>query len=101
MGRLYGADEGLLKRKLPHKIVTSAGLRGMTGWTADPYSIQVMQEHGMDISVHRAKNLTQKMVDEADLILTMEKQQVLIVESRFPESKGKVIRLANIMTMIS
>lgn len=85
--------EGLLKKRLPNKNIFSAGLRGMTGWTADPFSIQVMQENGIDISNHRAKNLTKQMVENADLILTMEKHQVDIVESRFPESKGKVMRL--------
>ncbi|MCM1130013.1 MAG: low molecular weight phosphotyrosine protein phosphatase [Alistipes senegalensis] len=85
--------EGILKKRLPWKTVVSAGLRGMTGWTADPTSTRVMLEHGIDISAHRARNLTRQMVDEADLILTMEKQQTQAVESRFPEAKGKVMRL--------
>ena len=65
----------------------------MTGWTADPSSIRIMHEHGIDISSHRAKNLTQQMIAEADLILTMEKEQTRVVESRFPESRGKTMRL--------
>ncbi len=85
--------EGLLKEKLPEKTITSAGLRGMTGWTADPSSIRIMESHGIDIQAHRARNLTRQMIEEADLILTMEAQQTLTVESRFPQAKGKVMRL--------
>ena len=85
--------EGLLKEKFPEKIISSAGLRGMTDWTADPSSVRIMQKHGMDISSHRARNLTRQMIEEADLILTMEAQQTQLVESRFPEARGKVIRL--------
>lgn len=85
--------EGILKKRLPRKTIVSAGLRGMTGWTADPTSARVMLEHGIDISTHRARNLTREMVEEADLILTMEQQQTQAVESRFPEAKGKVMRL--------
>lgn len=65
----------------------------MTGWTADPSSIQIMKENGIDISSHRAQNLTKEMIIQADLILTMEKHQTLTVEARFPESKGKVMRI--------
>ena len=85
--------EGLLKRKFPEKTITSAGLRGMTGWTADPFSIRIMEEQGMDIHAHRARNLTLPMIEKADLILTMEAQQTRSVESRFPEANGKVMRL--------
>lgn len=85
--------EGILKKRLPWKTIVSAGLRGMTGWTADPTSTRVMLENGIDISAHRARNLTRQMVEEADLILTMEQHQTQAVESRFPEAKGKVMRL--------
>lgn len=85
--------EGLLKKKFPEKTITSAGLRGMSGWTADPSSIRIMQKHGVDISSHRARNLTRIMIEEADLILTMEAHQTQSVEFRFPEAQGKVMRL--------
>jgi protein-tyrosine phosphatase len=86
--------EGLLRERFPDKIVSSAGLLDITAdWTADPSSVRVMREHGIDISSHRAKTLTLQMVEDADLILTMEEQQTRTVESRFPEAKGKVMRL--------
>jgi protein-tyrosine phosphatase len=85
--------EGLLRQKCPGLIVTSAGLMGMTGWTADPSSILIMREMGIDITAHRGRNLTEDMVNAADLILTMEAQQTHTVETRFPQSRGKVVRL--------
>ncbi|NLC23258.1 MAG: low molecular weight phosphotyrosine protein phosphatase, partial [Oxalobacter sp.] len=45
------------------------------------------------ITSHRARNLTREMIEQANLILTMEEQQTRTVESRFPEAQGKVMRL--------
>lgn len=85
--------EGFLKRELPEKIVMSAGISAMTGYSADPLSVQLMQKHGIDISAHRAQNLTDWMVDAADLILTMETEQTRFVEAAYPSFAGRIMRL--------
>lgn len=85
--------EGLLKQALPDKAVCSAGLCAMVGEPADPLSVQLMWEHGIDISAHRAQNLASWMVHEADLILTMDGEQQRYIESKYPAARGKVMRL--------
>lgn len=85
--------EGLLKRALPEKSVRSAGIGAMIGYPADPFSIQLMQEQGIDISAHRAQSLTSWMVSEADIILVMDQDQKRFVEQKYSTSKGKVFRL--------
>ena len=86
--------EGLLKQRYPDKHVTSAGLRDITvGWSADPFAIRVMKEHGIDISHHRAKLLTADLLKKADLVLTMEKEQSDVVRSAFPGYPGKILRI--------
>jgi protein-tyrosine phosphatase len=85
--------EALLKRALPAKTVRSAGLGALVGHPAHPFSVQVMQEQGIDISAHRARALVASMVSEADLILTMDMDQRRHVETRYVGSKGKVFRL--------
>lgn len=85
--------EGLLKQAMPGKAVCSAGLSAMVGEPADPLSVQLMREHGIDISGHRAQNLASWMIHEADLILTMDGDQQRFIESHYPLARGKVMRL--------
>jgi len=49
--------------------VRSAGTWALDGSPAAPYARQVMAERGLDISDHRAHELTAQDVAEADLIL--------------------------------
>jgi protein-tyrosine phosphatase len=85
--------EGLFKQALPGKAVCSAGISALVGEPADPLSIQLMREHGIDISAHRAKSLAAWMVKEADLIVTMDQNQRRFIEHAYPASRGKVMRL--------
>jgi len=48
--------------------VKSAGLLAQT---VNPRAIEVMHEVGIDISQQTAKNLSQEMIDWADLIITL------------------------------
>ncbi len=85
--------EGLLKQALPNKTIRSAGLNALIGHPADPFSVQLMAERGIDISAHRAQNISLQLVRQADLILTMDREQKKAVESTYVESRGKVFRL--------
>ena len=85
--------EALLRRALPGTTIRSAGLQAMIGHPADPFAVQLMAEQGLDITSHRAQQISSQLVREADLILTMDREQKKAVESRYVESKGKVYRL--------
>jgi protein-tyrosine phosphatase len=85
--------EGLFKQALQDKAVCSAGISAMVGEPADPMSIQLMWEHGIDISEHRARSLAGWMISETDLIVTMDQDQKRFIEQRYPTSRGKVIRI--------
>ena len=86
--------EAFLKARLPNANVASAGLqRATVGWDADPYSVRAMAEHGIDISGHRAQQLTASFLADVDVILTMEEDQVDIVRHRFPGFRGDVRRI--------
>lgn len=85
--------EGLFKQALPDKAVFSAGLSAMVGDQADPLSIQLMWECGIDIRAHRARGLAGWMISETDLIVTMDLDQKRFIEQRYPTSKGKVMRI--------
>ena len=83
-----------MKQRYPDKNIGSAGLREITaGWSADPFSIRVMKENGIDISRHRARLLTSSLLKNVDLVITMEKEQSDVVKYSFPNFKGKIIRV--------
>ena len=89
--------EALLSLKLkntePTVTVSSAGLGAMIGHPADPLSIELAQHLGLDISQHRARQMTPEIVFSSELILTMTKDQQLQVEQQYPGVRGRVHRL--------
>jgi len=87
--------EGLLKHYLkdshPKVMVESAGTHALIGMPADQNSIEILQERGIDISAHRARQLKHELIGWSDLILVMEKSHFKEVVARFPSATGKVI----------
>ena len=82
--------EGLLQIMLPESKVSSAGIFAMVDYPADPHSINLMREKGIDISSHIARQIDEQMVLEADLILTMEHRHNKKIQSMFLGTTGKV-----------
>ena len=80
--------EGFLRRDLgtqgSRTRVESAGL---LDWDqpADPAAVTAMVAHGVDISAHRSRPLTQVDLEEVDLILTMTREHVREVVITHPD----------------
>ena len=85
--------QALLAQKLPGANVTSAGLGALVGRPADPLSVQVAAQHGLDLTPHRAQQVMGWMCQQADLILVMEQNQVASLERQFPSVRGKTFRI--------
>ncbi|GAB3627450.1 phosphotyrosine protein phosphatase [Pandoraea terrae] len=83
--------EALLRAKVPGLRILSAGLNAAVGMPADPHVIRLMRERGFDVGAHRGRQLQGWMIQAADLILVMERQQRLAVEALFPICRGKVL----------
>jgi len=73
--------------------VESAGLGALVGHSASEHSVELMRERGIDISSHRARQLTPEMVGTADLILVMESRHKKSLETADAAVRGKVFRL--------
>lgn len=54
------------------------------------HAVTVMTERGIDISSHQAQTITSKLVDWADLILTMTTAHRQHVKAKFVGAEGKV-----------
>ncbi|MDM0018626.1 low molecular weight protein-tyrosine-phosphatase [Variovorax saccharolyticus] len=85
--------EGLIAAALPNAQVTSAGLGALVGEPADAIACELMQQRGISIDGHRARQISLDACQRADLILVMDVAQRRAVEERYLFASGKVFRL--------
>jgi protein-tyrosine phosphatase len=88
--------EAMLAQALPDHEVNSAGTGALIGKPADPMSIQLMAEQGIDITAHRAQQISSGLVSKAELILVMDAEQKRYIESRYVGTRGKVFLLCGL-----
>lgn len=92
--------EGLLRHKLVQQGLAdefeaaSAGVWTHDGCPATEYAVAAMAERGIDISAHRSRNLTEQIVADAALILTMTRGHAEAIRAEFPACASKVYLLS-------
>ena len=82
--------EILLKQYKPNLNIFSSGLAALIGKPADPMSVDLMQQKGLNLEHHRAQQINRVLISSSDLILTMEKKHINAIQAQFPESRGKI-----------
>ncbi len=88
--------EALLREALRGQediVVESAGLGALVGHPASEFAVELMDERGLDINSHRARQIEPDLVNAADLILVMESRHKKTIDSVEPTVRGKVHRL--------
>jgi len=90
--------QGLLEKKLKDTKrtdveVLSAGIMPIVGTPATANTREVLSKLGIDVSGHRAVQLTKELIDESDIILVMEKIHEERVLNVAPEAKNRVFLL--------
>jgi low molecular weight protein-tyrosine phosphatase len=92
--------EALLKHSLRNgkvpAVVESAGISALVGYPADPLAQALMACRGLDLSSHRARQLTRDLVRAFDLVLVMEAGQQRYVEQLDASARGRVHRIGRI-----
>ncbi|APE32088.1 phosphotyrosine protein phosphatase [Halomonas aestuarii] len=83
----------MLARNLPDRRVESAGLGALVGHGVEPTARELAEADGLDLSDHHARQLTGKMLTEADLVLVMSEGQRHAVADLAPEALGKTMLL--------
>lgn len=73
--------------------VTSAGLAAMTAQPIDAMAGAVLAEHGIDASMHRARQLTAEMLRASDVVLAMEKFHLTRIIKLAPDAADKAFLL--------
>lgn len=80
--------------EIQHEIkIASAGLYTLSDLPASEEAIVLMEREGLDITGHRSRVLDVRMVDDADLILTMGSSHRDEILERFPETGSRVYTL--------
>jgi protein-tyrosine phosphatase len=76
-------------------VVESAGIAALSGHPADPVAVALLAERGLDLTTHRARQLTPGLIKSFELILVMDRDQQLAVEEILPSARGRVQRLGH------
>jgi protein-tyrosine phosphatase len=92
--------EALLKQRLEERgidsRVRSAGLMPGGSPATDP-AIEVMAAVGLDISRHRSRQVTQSVVDLADLVVTMTRQHLIELTLMAPDAWPRMFQIRDIV----
>ncbi len=90
--------EGLMKKHLAaagksYIEVRSAGIAASPGTPPTEDTVKVMNEEGLDVSGHGAEEVTEDMIEEADLILVMDAAHKGEIIRRVPAAASKTFLL--------
>ncbi len=69
--------------------VESAGLAALVGNPIDPLAERVLADHGLTGQGHAARQVTEAMISQADLVLAMQKRHVGAIHAIAPQARGK------------
>lgn len=88
--------EALLRARFERRgrgFVESAGLAALEGRPADPAAVALLAERGIDLSAHRARQLTPEMVGRFDLLLVMDGAQERRLAQLAPQARARIQRI--------
>ena len=88
--------EALLRDALREQqdiTVESAGLGALVDHPASEHAVDLMRERGLDITSHRAQQITPELIARADLVLVMESGHKRAIDADEPTARGKIYRL--------
>ena len=78
-------------RNVSKKLVLT--IHAADGQRVASYSVAISEEHGIDLSKHSSRMLTEEMLREADLVLVMSPEHLEYILSFHPKYYGKVYLL--------
>lgn len=83
-----GVDEAALEKRGIE--VFSAGSHAMAGARATPEAVEAAKTVGADLSRHRSRPLTVELINQADVIFTMDRNHTRAATSMVPSAQPKV-----------
>ena len=98
--------EGMLRAAFGSRLgaeapgVSSAGTMGWSGSGADPNSVEAAAERGVDISDHRARELTRRDVGSATLVIGMSRDHAAAVVELEPDAAPRTYTLKELVRLL-
>lgn len=99
--------EGILKKELAERLgcsvesledhgykIESAGVAAMAGGGVSIEAVEALRNDGIDISLHSSQPVTDRLIQQADLILTMTGGHRQILVSNWPAAANRTFNLA-------
>lgn len=84
--------EALLKVRLPHLHIGSAGLNALVGRACEPAARTLAEaSENLNLTEHRARQITPELIQQAELILVMSEGQRQAIAELVPVSTGKTM----------
>ena len=78
-------------RHLGNVTVSSAGVAADEISSASEGALLIAMEHGLDLSRHRARQVTPALIDSADIILTMSPSHLLAIEGQGAQGRSHLL----------
>lgn len=84
--------EQLLREAVADRLisVSSAGLHALAGKPMDVSAQKALENHGHTSHSHIARQLEKSHLQQADLVLAMEKSHIEAIHAMAPETRGRV-----------
>jgi len=83
--------EAVLRRRLPDGFaISSAGLAARIGDGVHPVAAEVLREQGYAAYEHQARQFERVMIDDAELVLTMEQRHSRALMALAPTLRGRL-----------
>ncbi|MGL1934846.1 MAG: low molecular weight phosphotyrosine protein phosphatase [Fibrobacterales bacterium] len=81
----------LLKTMMQNSFhVESAGIAALVGEQAHEFTRILAQKNGLSLEGHKARQITEEMAQQSDLIFAMTEKDVTTIEKMYPFAKGRV-----------
>lgn len=81
--------------------MASAGFHPVSGRPVDPNMMRVAAQQGLDLSNHLSKTVTPTLLQEADVIFVMVREQYLYMKQTYPEFRAKIFLLGSLNDQIN
>ena len=92
-----GLMKALVKGMAEDWRIESAGVWAIKNSPAAENTLKVLLERGVDLTDHISRQITFEMVEEFNLILTMEGNHQEALRAAFPEHAGKVYKVSEMV----
>ena len=77
-------------------VVSSAGWAAAEGVEAEAHAVAVARDAGLDLTAHRTRRLTRELVDDADLVLALDRHALERVVELGGEAKAELLAEAEV-----